>query len=128
MCQASKVALARDVNRLSPSLAMFLSFFLLGVFVSALGPAVPALSRDVGTQEVSFGMVFSLRGFGHLLGSWSSSLRQAMRLIYIILKRQPIDNTSAPLVAQVLSQTREEGAKATNGVLYINKEGGRHRR
>eukprot|EP00904_Undaria_pinnatifida_P013995 jgi/Undpi1/9726/HiC_scaffold_27.g12182.m1 len=68
------MALARDFNRLAPSLAMFLSFFLLGVFVSALGPAVPSLSRDVGVQEVSFGMVFSLRGLGHLLGSWSSSL------------------------------------------------------
>ena len=69
------MALALEFNRLAPSLAMFSSFFLLGAFISALGPAVPSLSRDVSVQEVSFGMVFSLRGLGHLLGSWSSSFR-----------------------------------------------------
>ena len=69
------MVLARDDNRLFPSIAMFLSYFLLGVFLSALGPAIPSLSRDIGTQEVAFGVVFSLRGLGHLLGSWSPSLR-----------------------------------------------------
>lgn len=65
---------ARDASRLGPSLAMFSSFFLMGLFVSALGPAVPPLARDVGIEEVSFGAVFSVRGLGHLLGSWASSL------------------------------------------------------
>lgn len=60
-------------GKLAPSLALFLSFFLLGVFVSALGPAVPALSRRVGSEEVDFGKVFSLRGMGYLLGSLVSS-------------------------------------------------------
>lgn len=53
---------------------MFLSFFLLGVFMSALGPSIPALSRDIGVLEESFGAIISLRGMGYLLGSWTSSL------------------------------------------------------
>ena len=65
---------ARDVNRLAPSVAMCSSFFLMGLFVSALGPAVPSLARDVGIEEVSFGAVFSIRGLGHLLGSWAAPL------------------------------------------------------
>lgn len=66
---------ACDWGRLLPSLALFSSFLLLGVFVSALGPAVPSLSRTVGVPEVSFGTAFSLRGLGYLLGSWCSSVR-----------------------------------------------------
>ncbi|CAN0078886.1 unnamed protein product [Scytosiphon promiscuus] len=61
-------------SRLLPSLALFASFFLLGVFISALGPSVPSLSRDLEVTEVSFGMAFSLRGLGYLMGSWGSSL------------------------------------------------------
>lgn len=59
---------------LLPSLALFWSFLLLGIFVSALGPAVPSLSRHVGVSEVAFGRAFSLRGLGYLLGSYASSL------------------------------------------------------
>lgn len=70
--------LCRECNsisgRLFPSLVLFASFTLLGIFISALGPAVPFLSRDLGVAETSFGAGFSLRGLGYLLGSWCSSL------------------------------------------------------
>lgn len=70
LCRGS----SRISSRLFPSLVLFGSFTLLGIFISALGPAVPSLSRDLGVAETSFGTTFSLRGLGYLLGSWCSSL------------------------------------------------------
>lgn len=60
--------------RLLPSLALFGSFFLLGVFISSLGPAIAPLSHDLGVADVSLGAGVALRGLGYLLGSWLSSV------------------------------------------------------
>ncbi|CAN0426269.1 unnamed protein product [Pylaiella littoralis] len=79
MCHGS----SSSSGRLFPSLALFGSFFLLGVFISALGPAVPSLSRDLAVAESSFGTGFTLRGLGYLLGSWCSSLTLPMNVLWI---------------------------------------------
>ncbi|CAM9487948.1 unnamed protein product [Ectocarpus sp. 12 AP-2014] len=62
-------------TRLLPSLALFGSFFLLGVFISSLGPAIAPLSHDLGVADVSLGAGVALRGLGYLLGSWLSSVQ-----------------------------------------------------
>ncbi|CAN0210000.1 unnamed protein product, partial [Ectocarpus sp. 13 AM-2016] len=62
-------------TRLIPSLALFGTFFLLGVFISSLGPAIAPLSHDLDIADVSLGAGVALRGLGYLLGSWLSSVQ-----------------------------------------------------
>ncbi|CAN0456694.1 unnamed protein product, partial [Phaeothamnion confervicola] len=53
------------------------SFFFLGVFISVLGPALPALSRAVGQSEGHLGLSITSRGLGYLAGSAASSVPPA---------------------------------------------------
>lgn len=53
------------------SVLYFVGFVLLGMVISGLGPFIPFKAATTGLVETAFGIVFTFRGIGGVLGSIS---------------------------------------------------------
>ena len=62
-----------DTAKIVGSVACFASFLVYGACQGALGAALPSLSAAFGLSEGNFGIVYSLRGLGYLVGTLGSA-------------------------------------------------------
>jgi hypothetical protein len=62
-----------DVPSVIQSFALFGSFLIYGACVAILGASIPEISQKFGMAESSFGVAFTTRGIGYLVGTFLSA-------------------------------------------------------
>lgn len=62
-----------DIPLILPSIACFMAFIAYGGCVASLGAALPTISSSCGLSESGFGLAFTTRGVGYLIGTLGSA-------------------------------------------------------
>ncbi|GAB4580107.1 MAG: MFS transporter [Anaerolineales bacterium] len=79
------------------TIAYFMAFIVLGIVTASLGPTLPGLAAQTGTQLSQISILFTTRSLGYLMGSFLGGR------VYDRARGHPIMGAALVLVAMALS-------------------------
>lgn len=96
MSTSSSVLIRNFSSIMTITVVYFLAFIVLGIVTSSLGPTLPGLAAQTGTQLSQISILFTIRSLGYLFGSFLSGR------LYDRIKGHPLMGAALMMVALAL--------------------------